>query len=207
MFELIGDRQGELLKLLHRSPDGMSVDALASALGITVNAVRQHLVALERDGFLARAGSKPSGGRPQHLYRLTDEAKERFPRQYSWFAENLIAAMRKQMGGEKLGKTLRAMGESIGTSLALPADADLPTRAQHIASKMIDLGYEASVVSGRKSVEIQADNCVFHKLAAKSPEVCEFDLGLLERASQTEVSHETCIVRGAQSCRFRLKPR
>src|SRR5207253_1789230 len=85
----------KLVSLLHRAKDGVAVDALAKALGVTITAVRQHLVSLERDGLVTRGETVPSGGRPQQLYVLTSAGNESFPRQYSWFSDVLIARMKE----------------------------------------------------------------------------------------------------------------
>ena len=93
MLETLGERQQQLLLLLLNNKAGLTVDALSAQLQITRNAVRQHLAALERDGLVTRGDTKPSGGRPEQLYLLSDRGGELFPRRYSWFSEQLIEAM------------------------------------------------------------------------------------------------------------------
>lgn len=202
MLNGLGERQQQLLGLLQQQPDGLSVDSLSQGLGIAINAVRQHLAALERDGLVARGPTTPSGGRPQQLYVLTERARESFPRQYSWFSELLLDTLREQMGSDGLRKTLQALGEQVGNGEKAAAGAALPERVAHLAGRMEALGYSARVVTLVPQAEISAGNCVFHKLAAHYPEVCAFDLGLMARATGAEVSHEECMVRGGKRCRF-----
>ena len=189
----------KLVSLLHRSKDGVGVEALARSLGVTITAVRQHLVALERDGVVGRGDTVPSGGRPQQLYVLTAEGRETFPRQYSWFSDVLIARMKDDLGPEKLKKTLRILGQDA----AAPGTGTLKERAAQLVSTMQTLGYDATL----DELEVSAHNCVFHKLAEKHPEVCSFDLGLIETVADADVDQRECIVKGGSVCRFRLKKR
>ncbi len=78
MLEAYGERRRSLLQSLLDTREGMSVDALAARLGITHNAVRQHLAALERDGLVSPGETRPTGGRPHQRYVLTDTGRELF---------------------------------------------------------------------------------------------------------------------------------
>ena len=97
MLEALGERQRQLLLLLLNNKTGQTVDDLSAQLQITRNAVRQHLAALERDDLVKRGDTKPSGGRPEQLYLLSDRGGELFPRRYSWFSELLIEAMTSEV--------------------------------------------------------------------------------------------------------------
>ncbi|HYM13971.1 MAG TPA: winged helix-turn-helix transcriptional regulator [Dehalococcoidia bacterium] len=68
--------KNEILALLKRS-DGSTVDELASAVGLAPMTVRQHLMALERDGLVASEEVRRPSGRPHHCYRLTDGGHRR----------------------------------------------------------------------------------------------------------------------------------
>src|SRR5215469_18601107 len=68
--------------MLLRDKAGLTVEDLSQGLGITANAVRQHLTALERDGLVAKGETQSSGGRPEQLYELTAAGNELFPRHY-----------------------------------------------------------------------------------------------------------------------------
>lgn len=207
MWAGLGDTQRSLLELLRGAPAGMSVDALSDELGVTVTAVRQHLTALHGDGLVERGATRASGGRPQQLYVLTEKAREGFPRQYSWFSESLVGALKKEQGSAKVEKLLRVLGDDVGASVAAPASAPLAERARMLAAKMDELGYEARVEKRGDKLEVTASNCVFHKLAERHPEVCAFDLGLIERVAHAKATHDECIVRGDAVCRFQLKKR
>jgi len=128
-----------------------------------------------------------------------------FPRRYSWFAELLIEAMMADAGREAVGDKLDEMGRAVGRQL-LSTRAATPDRTAGLAAIMKELGYAAEVAPSADDT-IQANNCVFHHLAAKSPEVCRFDLGLIGAFTDAAVDHQECMVRGGRMCRFKLTPR
>ena len=68
---------------------------------------------LMRDGLVGPGATRPSGGRPQQLYLLTDVGKEAFPRHYSWFAQLLINAMAREHGTAGLRARLGRIASAV----------------------------------------------------------------------------------------------
>ena len=54
MPQKISPRQHHILEQLLQNRNGLSVDALATALGISRTAVQQHFVVLEKDGYIKK---------------------------------------------------------------------------------------------------------------------------------------------------------
>lgn len=117
MLAMLGNRQQDLLKLLLKSKGGLTVVELAAQLNITRNAVRQHVVALENEGLLTHGESRPSGGRPEQLYVLTEAGKELFPRHYSWFAQLVVESLKQESGAAALRARLKEMGARVAGQL------------------------------------------------------------------------------------------
>lgn len=196
LLEERGGTQRALLEALLREPAGLSVDQLVERVGVTANAVRQHLAVLERDGLVAYEARPAPRGRPQHIYRLSERGQEAFPRRYRELAEAVLQELGEQLPGEALGRAMRRMGKRAAADLGTG-----PVSVPGAARLMKQLGYEAEAASG---AEIVARNCVFHQLARRFPAVCEFDLAFMEAATGRKVEHRECMLRGGACCRFRL---
>jgi predicted ArsR family transcriptional regulator len=210
MIEMLGDRQRALLKLLLKTKSGLTADELAEGLKISRNAVRQHLAALDADGLVARATTRPSGGRPQQLYALTEKGKEAFPRHYSWFAQLVVESIRREHGSEGVGERLGAIGSDAAAQLRsqYPGLKTREQRVEKLAEVMEQLGYNAtSAHTSGKARVIEADNCVFHELAMKDPAVCQFDLAMMGIFTDSAIDHQECMARGGNVCRFRFRPK
>jgi predicted ArsR family transcriptional regulator len=208
MLAMLGQRQRELLKRLLWSKRGLTVVELAGRLGITNNAVRQHLAALEHEGLVGRGESRPSGGRPEQLYLLSDAGRELFPRQYAWFAQLIVQSIKREAGAEAARERLRALGTEVARQL-LGRDRNPGSRQQRVeklGETMAGLGYETAAVAGDKGA-IEAHNCIFHNLAMEDPDICEFDRALLATFTDSKVDHQECMAKGGNVCRFRFSPK
>ncbi|MDO9101890.1 MAG: HTH domain-containing protein [Candidatus Nitrotoga sp.] len=208
MLELLGNRQQELLKLLLKNKSGLTIDELSDHLKISRNAVRQHVSALENNGIVTEGVTRPSGGRPEQLYVLTDEGKEFFPRNYSWFAQLMVELIAQESGVAGLRERLGTMGVGVAQQL-LSQNSVLKTREQKVeklSKVMEELGYSTrSTAVNSDASTIEADNCIFHNLAMKNPEICQFDLALLSTFTDSTVDHVECMAKGGNVCRFKFK--
>jgi predicted ArsR family transcriptional regulator len=207
-MELDSKPQRRLMGLLRQAPTGITVDRLADRLAVSRNAVRQHLTTLERDGFVLRGATRPTKGRPEQLYQLSDKGLEQFPRRYSWFADLLIQTVKRAAGTVGRRQAMTEMGQAAASQIGGTNAADtLAGKVANLARVMSELGYEAEARTDQPQPTIEACNCLYHHVAAAHPEVCEFDLALLRGVTGAEVEHEECMVRGGSVCRFRFKAR
>src|SRR5690606_7398666 len=170
----------------------------------------QHLAALARDSMVAPGAERPTGGRPERLFVLTQEGREAFPRHYSWFARLLVDAIAKEHGASGLRVRLGRIAAGVVAEMRRnPSPVETPRQKVENASALLDeLGYDAragSDVDGAATIE--ADNCVFHELAMKNPQICQFDLSLLSGLTGSRVDLTECMARGGNVCRFRFTPR
>lgn len=211
MMEVFNERQQDLLKLLLKKKQGLGTEEIAAGIEVSRPAARQHLTALERRGYVERAQLLMTGGRPIQTYRLTKSGVDLFPKQYSWFSEVLLEKLKGQMGSKGLRSLMSALGKDVGGHAVENAQGgNLKSRVEHAAKLMNDLAYQAETVfTGKESPGeppvIEANNCVFHTLAVKYPEICQFDIALLTELTGATVIHEKCILRGGDTCRFRFK--
>lgn len=195
----------KLLRTLLAAPQGANVETLCGALGVTHNAVRQHLTALIHAGFVARGAVRPSGGRPQMRFILTDSGRDLFPRNYGLIAASILEQLYASAGREGVQTILLETGKRLGASAAPRVSAaDGEQAAAMLAEQLDALGYEAQAVQRDGEMQIEAYNCVFHALAKAHPDICRFDLAFMEAASGQNVQHLECLLRGGAACRFRL---
>ena len=211
MSEMFGERRKQLLRYLLRNKPGASVDELAQAIGVTRTAVRQHLASLMRDRLVAPGAVRPSGGRPQRLYQLTEEGKEAFPRRYSWFAQLLVEEITKEYGSAglrtRLGRIASAVVGQLRQQQPAMKKASTGEKVEMLSGVMDELGYDARMGKDASGPTIEADNCVFHELAMKHPEICHFDVSLLSGYTGAKVELHECMARGGHVCRFHFTPR
>src|SRR5829696_7023521 len=90
-----------------------TVNDLTGELGLTDNAVRAHLLSLERDGLIRQSGLQPGHRKPHFAYELTPEAEHLFPKAYDTLLNQLITVLKDRFGPEDLDQMLREVGRAI----------------------------------------------------------------------------------------------
>ncbi|MGH8145184.1 MAG: helix-turn-helix transcriptional regulator [Rhodanobacteraceae bacterium] len=202
----LGTTQQRLLRKLLSCPQGATVEELCRALGITHNAIRQHLAALMAAGFVEHGESVPSGGRPRGCYVLQPAGRELFPRNYALMARGMIEYLYAHAGTAAVQEMLAEMGARLGgEATSRIAAANSPEEATRLLTEQLDvLGYEAQTVRSGDHEEVEAWNCVFHSLARAHPDVCRFDLAFMSAATGRPVQRTQCMLHGSPTCRFRV---
>ncbi len=204
-----GETQQRLLRRLLQAPQGATVEELCNALGVTHNAVRQHLTALTAAGLVERGEARPSGGRPRAVYVLLPAGRELFPRNYAVIAGGMLDHLYASAGAGAVQSMLVEIGTKLGKAAAqLVGDRDDPQAVAVALAEQLDaLGYEAQALRRSERGEVEAWNCVFHALAKAHPDVCRFDLAFMQAATGRKIQHTDCMLRGSAACRFRIGAR
>jgi DeoR family suf operon transcriptional repressor len=208
MAESISSRQHQILDLLLNTKTGLSVDEIAARLSISRNAVQQHIDKLERGGYVKTGMLNKTAGRPVRVFVLTEAGINSFQKQYAWFSELLLAKLRQEMGPEALEQYLHDLAESLSQGL-LPkfAGKQDEERLAELIRVMNELGFKARLNgAGNEPASIEAFNCIYHDLAQKFHEVCEFDRALITTLLGRDIEHLECMAKGGGVCKFRTKP-
>jgi DeoR family suf operon transcriptional repressor len=189
-------------QLLANKESGLTIDELSSHLGISRNAVQQHVTSLERDGLVTTVGVNATGGRPSRAYGLTEKGYESFPRNYAMLAQSLLAAATETLGEDAVEKLLMKMADDLAQSvqarLSQPGGAE---RLETVIEVMNELGYDASPLPNKEG--IAAVNCIYHKLAQQTRAICRYDTKLLSLLLDQAVQHTSCMADGDGQCVFK----
>lgn len=174
-----------------------TVDELAQELGVTGNAVRAHLVSLERDGVVQEVGSRAGVRKSHRTYSLTKEGDELFPKGFDTLFTQLLTVLKSQLGVAELKDVLKQTGRSLAPRVALDSfDARL-----NIALKVLsELGGCAALQKDGSGWTISSKACPLGPLVCKHPEVCELARALLEEILKTPVEGSCRVAEDPQCC-------
>ena len=106
--------RGQIVHLLRRS--SLTANELAARLGLTHNAVRGHLVALQHEGFIREGGSRRGKTRPAAVYELVPEAEVGLSSAYVPFVAQLVLVLQEQLRPGKLDEVMRAAGRGLAAN-------------------------------------------------------------------------------------------
>lgn len=194
--------RGQLIGLLRNSP--RTVNELADALNISDNAVRAHLMSLERDNLVKRSGTVKGYRKPHYTYALTPAADKLFPKAYDSLFIKLVSVIKRRLSPAAFLETLSDLGRSVAGDAKPASDADLDARVEQTVASIESLGGLAVATKHDDAIVIQSEKCLFADAVAENPEVCK-----VVEAIVTDIvgapATERCDRNGPPKCRFRIE--
>ena len=195
--------RGKVVMLLRQGR--RTVDELARALGLTDNAVRAHLAALERDGLVAQAGVRRGGGKPAYTYDLTPEAERLFPKAYGALLHELLDVLAERLPPAVLADALREVGHRVAAGHEV-REGTLRERVGHAVALLGELGGLAEVEEREGGFVIRGCSCPLAAAVEGHPEACLLAETLLTDVVGVPV-RQVCDQGPPPSCRFEVPAR
>lgn len=181
-----------------------TVNELAKDLDLTDNAVRAHLLSLERDGLIRQSGIQRGTRKPHFAYELTGEAEKLFPKAYDVILNRLIATLKARLSQAAVEDVLKEVGRSLAMSQTMSGKSgDLETRVEKGLKALENIGGAARIEKEESSFFIRSERCPLASAVAEHPEVCSLAETLLSEIIGAEV-HEHCNRGGSPRCRFEV---
>ena len=197
-----GSTRGRLVTLLRGTTK--TVNELAEDLELTDNAVRAHLLSLERDGLIRQSGIQRGTRKPHFAYELTDEAEHLFPKAYDALLNQLIAVLKGRLTPLALEEVLREVGRSLaGAQAASQKNGNMESRIGRALAALEAIGGAARVEKENEKLVICSESCPLATAVAAHPEVCRLAETLLSEIIGVEV-REQCDREGSPRCRFEV---
>ena len=195
--------RGRVVTLLRGAAS--TVNELAAALGLTDNAVRAHLLSLERDGLVRQSGTQRGARKPNFAYELTPAAEQLFPKAYDVLLTRLITVLKDQLAPDEIEEVLRRVGRSLADTQAedRPGD-DLESRLARALKVLEAIGGSATVTTEDGSVVILSRTCPLAAAVAEHPEVCRLAEALVAEIVGVPVV-ERCERGPTPKCRFEIE--
>lgn len=198
-----------ILELL-RDRRSMTVDELASEVGLTPVTVRHHLEVLKTEGLVEspEVRRRDAPGRPQHTFRLTQSAQSHFPKNYEGFAKLMLSEIRDQLPEDELQRVLAGVAGRMAAEAAVPGPGSPASeRVEAVVRYLTDRGYEASwETRADGSNVLRTRNCPYHDLSRSDSAFCSLDLALATRLLGATPVIEERISAGGTSCAYVVAP-
>jgi predicted ArsR family transcriptional regulator len=205
-IEALSDTRREILIRIKRS-GGATISEIAKHLAISDEGARQHLILLERQGWVSRrsqhAGDGKSG-RPASIYEISPEGEGFFPKRYDELALALISIIENTYGPE-----------ATKAALAQVADAWVRNWEPKLRGKSVDERLELLrsyyladdpfiSIERNGHVALVERNCPFSNVAMERPHLCSITVNTLTRLLGARVGRERTFQNGDGCCEFRV---
>src|SRR5688500_15037088 len=198
---LLGRARARLRRRVRRSP--ASINGLAPAVGITDNAVRGHVAAMERDGLLREESQRATGGKPARVYDLTQEGEELFPKAYALVLQEMLATVRDRESDEAALRLLRDVGHRLGTGSAT-ANATEAARVAAASALLESLGGSIQAERSDGSWVLRSDGCPLSRVVSDQPQACCLVESMVAEITGQSV-REICDRSGRPRCAFLIE--
>ena len=198
-----------LQHLKSRGPQ--TAKALATRLGVTAEAVRQHLAKLSASGLVNHRDDAQGVGRPKRTWRLSERGHGRFPDGHSQLMLDLLRAVRSEFGDGGLDALIAAretrMLESYGERLR--GQRDLAARVDALARLRSEEGYMAEArADGEGGFLLIENHCPICAAATACQGFCRSELEVFRRVlgPAVRVERQEHLLSGARRCAYRIAP-
>lgn len=164
--------RGQVVALLRRGP--RTVEELAQAMGLTDNAVRNHLATLERDGLVRAEGARkgPGAGKPAVVYELVPDAATLFSRAYPPVLSTVVDVLFDKLPVDAAEPLLREVGHRLAHGAGGPARGNLDMRVRAAAAVLTELGGDVEIIREDGGQRIQGSGCPLAAVVREHPAVC-----------------------------------
>ncbi len=189
-----------------------TIKELEQHLGVTTNAVRQHLNTLTGEGYIAHQRVSTGVGRPHHAYSLTERAHDLFACHCDDLALTLLEEVFVMEGVEVTQRLLGRVGDRLAAKYAPSVQSTvLRERVDELAVVLngrgvladVEMTFEPNAVD--EQIVLKTYNCPFHELAQEHREICTMDKQMLEKVVGTGIELQTSIMDGHTCCSFVVK--
>jgi predicted ArsR family transcriptional regulator len=186
-----------------------TVKELSETLDLTTVTIRHHLDTLRRENFVAppEVRHRKAPGRPQHVYSLTHEADDFFPKRYERLIDLMFEEIHSRLSEEEVKGMMEGIGQRMVSGVTVPDQAGFEERVAIAVEFMDERGYMAhweKAADGDYLVHIA--NCPYEGVARLHSEVCHIDRTLLTEVLGPTLGEISRKSGAARHCTYVLQP-
>lgn len=197
--------RGKIVTALRRRRGASAVD-LADEFGLSPNAVRQQLVFLERDGFVAERSVRRGPTKPTLEYSLTPAAASLFPQQYDRMLNAVLREVRATYGASAVRAVFARMSDRATAKLKRRSTGkDVRGRVEDLAGMLRENGVDTEVIEITGGYELREHNCPYAKTVAEHPEVCSVIHHVMGQNFPGKPTQVESLATGGAACRFEIQ--
>ncbi|MCL4247687.1 MAG: hypothetical protein KJ065_06030 [Anaerolineae bacterium] len=159
------------------------VDKLQERRGklITPVTVRHHINLLQAEELVTspELRRRTSPGRPQHVYALTDKARDHFPQNYERLVAGLVRQIERTLPRETVNVIFEGIADQMAEDVPPIESATLDERIAATVQYLNEHGYSAEWEACDEGFILRTRNCPYHQVAEATEALCIMDMRLV----------------------------
>jgi len=199
----------EILDLIKRRGT-LSIDKAAAQISLARTTVREHLLQLERDGYVERKYVRSGPGRPSLQYQLTTRGNSLFPSSESKFIRNFIKYL-KSNGNEQLIEDFfedfwNQRLEEAGKRIEDASDDDPYSGLTALQQMLEDEGFmpEIDLDKTAEKLTVKECNCPFSEVVKETRLPCQLEEIFYKKLFNQQTERTSYIADGDFSCTYSI---
>jgi predicted ArsR family transcriptional regulator len=194
--------RGRIVESLLRRP-AQTATELSARLGLTPNAIRQHLTRLGRDGLVSESAQRRGRTKPSLVYALTRGGEQLFPQRYSSVLNLLLRELKNEQGSEGVKELFARIGRRTAHKYADRFEGkDTGGRLAVLADLLHQQGVVTDYEAGPDGFLFREHNCPFRASVQDNAELCTMVHNLMEEVLPGKTEQRKSIARGDDRCEF-----
>lgn len=205
---LLKETKTKLVDLL-KSQGELSIDEITEKLDLAKTTIRRHLMILERQGLIQRNNRRVSAGRPQLVYRLTENAVPLFPSKEAHLLRDLLAQLISDGRGEWVDHFFRNYWQQrhINFHERLRDSSD---QSAQVASKILfemleEDGFMPEIIEEGNHTIVRECNCPFSETVKVTGIPCQLEAEFLKVALRADLERVSYMPDGSPTCTYILR--
>lgn len=178
---------------------------LASYLDISGEGVRQHLLLLEKEGWVNRYSENNGIGRPVLQYRLTTAGEHLFEKNYDHLTIEVLDTLTNALGEAALKNLLSAMVEQRVHQWERKLEGLNIEERLNVLKDFYKKDDSFMEIENKNHVySLIERNCPFHNVALQRPILCSVSVSVLTHLLGFSVRREKRLQNGDGCCVFQV---
>lgn len=205
---MVKSQKFQILSEIKRS-QGLSVQELCDRVNLSYMGVKQHCIALEREGYVD-TWRRPKGmGRPEKAYRLTELAQEYFPNEFTKLTSKILDSIGEVYGPSAPEKILyHIYSDQTAHYQQYVYGTSLEERAKNLAGLRDEEGYmsEYQFDANTRKHQIVEYHSPILQVMDRYPILRDLEVQMFEKVLNVKVNRKEERISGLYKCVFTLEP-
>ena len=200
-----------ILQLLQKNGH-VTVEGLATGIGLAPATIRRHLDILQRDRLVGFDEVRKKTGRPEYSFYLTEDGQEALPKDYDELLNMVVDEVGKLTPEDVQGNDGSQILHNVFIKLSQKTVSEngsidgqgFAQRVKTLVSMLESKDFSPSVKKNGDTVELSLMNCPFRSVAMENPSICSYDFHLIASILDVDISRIESIRDGAGGCMYRI---
>lgn len=199
----------QLLELIKRKGK-LSMDQAADHTDLAKTTLREHLLQLERDGYVEREYARSGPGRPSLVYRMTPKGNGLFPSSESALIRELLAYLKSRGEVDTIEEFFRAFWEEridkARERMEGSPEENIPARVAALMELLEEEGFmpEFTVDEENRTLTVRECNCPFSEVVKETRLPCKLEAMFYKKLFNEEAERTSYLAEGDHSCTYEI---